>query len=184
HILAVILAACGFGLLTLPEKTESINFGDLITAIGTIFWALHIVYTGLWAKRKDTSSLLLIQLASGTFIFSLSLFLLKCLNLLPTLTEDPSNLFSINWMNFVGLIYLSVFATLITIFVQISAQRHISATRAAIIFSLEPGFAAIFSYLVLGERLSFRSAVGGLLIIAAIMLSEVKLFKIKSRLEL
>lgn len=177
HILAVVLAACGFGLLTLPDNNESLNLGDVITVTGTAFWALHIVYTGVWARRTEAAPLLIVQLIIAAFLFSTSLFLLKWLNLLPLLTQNPTDILKLDWSSLTQLIYLAGFATVITIFIQTRTQKHISATRAAIIFSLEPAFAAIFSYFVFDESLSWKAGIGGLLIIGGIITSELKLFE-------
>ncbi len=74
------------------------------------------------------------------------------------------------------LFYLGTIATILTIFAQTSAQRYVTATRAAIIFSLEPAFASFMAYIFAGERLGWRTVIGGVLIIGAIIISETKIF--------
>ncbi len=57
-------------------------------------------------------------------------------------------------------------------FVQNWGQRHTTATRAALIFALEPVFAALFSNLLGGERLGVELLAGGGLIVAGVVVSE------------
>ncbi|MEM4251867.1 MAG: EamA family transporter, partial [Candidatus Bathyarchaeia archaeon] len=68
HVISVFLAATGFALLTLPESNTGVNLGDLLTFTGTLFWALHIVYTGIFARRASTRQLTLIQFVASTCI--------------------------------------------------------------------------------------------------------------------
>lgn len=173
HVTSVFLAATGFALLTLPESSAGVNLGDLITFAGTIFWALHIVCTGIFARHADTRQLTLIQFVASTFIFVLVLVTVKLTGSFAALTSSawPKEAVQI-WQ----LGYLAVVATLLVLLVQTRVQRYISPTRAAVIFSLEPVFASIASYLWNGERLSARAALGGLLIVLAIAISESKLF--------
>ena len=55
---------------------------------------------------------------------------------------------------------------------QTYAQRVVPAQAAALIFVLEPVFAAIFAFLILGERLGLAGWVGGSLVVLAMVLSQ------------
>jgi drug/metabolite transporter (DMT)-like permease len=173
HLLAVVLATGGFALLTLPSTTTSINIGDVLALVGTLFWALHIVVTETWTRQVAAIPLLLLQLVTGAVLFNFSAIVLKMTNLLPTLTDHP---IKFTLLSLSQIVYLAIIATIVTILVQTKVQHHISATRTAIIFSLEPAFAALVSYLVTGENLGWRAVVGGILIILAILCSSIKLF--------
>jgi drug/metabolite transporter (DMT)-like permease len=65
-------------------------------------------------------------------------------------------------------------ATALAFYVQTWAQQYSSPTRTALIFSTEPVFAWVTSYLVLREGLSGRGIFGALLILAGILLVEMK----------
>jgi drug/metabolite transporter (DMT)-like permease len=173
HLLAVVLAAFGFGLLTFPDTNEGINVGDLISLAGTVFWALHIVYTGVWARRVAARPLLLTQLLAASLFFTLSQIIFQMFGILPTLANDT---WPLNFTTCTQILYLAVIATIGTILLQTRIQRHISATRAAIIFSLEPAFASFASYMALGERLGWRTGLGGVIIISAIIISSIEIF--------
>jgi len=72
----------------------------------------------------------------------------------------------------IAVLYMTLFATVLTFSVQNWAQAKISATKAAIIFALEPVCAAIFAAAILSERLGIRGYAGGGLVIAGIVVSE------------
>jgi len=65
-----------------------------------------------------------------------------------------------------------VFASALAFLVQTWAQQRTSATRTALVFALEPVWAAIFAAILLGERLGARGYGGGALVIAGIIVSE------------
>src|SRR5207237_6417250 len=68
--------------------------------------------------------------------------------------------------------YTVLFASTICFVLQMSAQRHMSSARAALIFCFEPLFAALTSWLVLGERLSLVQWLGGGLILLGMLAAE------------
>jgi drug/metabolite transporter (DMT)-like permease len=63
-------------------------------------------------------------------------------------------------------------ATGLTTLLQGLGQKVLSGPQAAIIFTLEPVFAAIFAFILLGERLGVRGWVGSVLVLAAMLLAE------------
>src|SRR5258708_12197950 len=67
-----------------------------------------------------------------------------------------------------GIAVCAVFATAVAFSLQLWAQQFTTPSHAAIIFTLEPVFAVITSYLVLGERLGLRSVAGAALVLAGI----------------
>jgi drug/metabolite transporter (DMT)-like permease len=71
-----------------------------------------------------------------------------------------------------ALAYTVAFASTACFVLQMRAQRHMSPARAALIFCFEPLFAALTSWLVLGERLSLGQWTGGALILAGMLLAE------------
>lgn len=70
------------------------------------------------------------------------------------------------------LLYLTVAATVVAIYVQTKYQKETTPTRAAVIFSVEPVIAAVFAYFVLGEVLGLPGILGGGLIVAGVLVSE------------
>ena len=65
-------------------------------------------------------------------------------------------------------------ATALTTWTQAIAQRHVNATETAIVYTLEPVFAAVFSFWWLGESLGVRGLLGGGMVLVAMVLSQVQ----------
>jgi drug/metabolite transporter (DMT)-like permease len=72
----------------------------------------------------------------------------------------------------IALIITSVFATAAAFFIQTNFQKYTTSTRVALIFSMEPVFAAIAGYLWAGERLSSSALIGCVLIFAGMIFAE------------
>ena len=60
------------------------------------------------------------------------------------------------------------------LFLQAMAQRHVTADKAALIYAMEPVFAAVFAWMWLAEVLSIQAAIGGAMVVLAVVLSEWK----------
>jgi drug/metabolite transporter (DMT)-like permease len=71
-----------------------------------------------------------------------------------------------------ALLYMAVVAGAMALVVQTWAQAHLTATRAAIIMTMEPVFAGLFAVLLGGERLGPRVVVGGAMVLTAMYLVE------------
>ena len=68
--------------------------------------------------------------------------------------------------------FCALFATVIALFIQIRFQHYTTATKAALIFTLEPVFASIFDWVLNGERLTLIAMIGGFFILLSIILPE------------
>lgn len=78
----------------------------------------------------------------------------------------------------IGLVFCAVFATAVVYLVQTKYQKFTTASKAALIFALEPVFAAILGYLINGETITKNIAFGGLLILFSLVIPTlIELFK-------
>jgi drug/metabolite transporter (DMT)-like permease len=84
--------------------------------------------------------------------------------------------FHLNWKLILSLIYLATVATGLVFFLQMKFQKDSSATKAAIIYTLEPIFASSIAYFAVGESLNTVGIIGAGIIIAGILLSELGRF--------
>ncbi len=159
----VLLAFLGMALLTGPWDFSATAHGDLLTVVCAICYALHILALGHFARRHDTRTLALLQVGF-TFLLSLATFS----------WVEPVRFVS-NRNLWLAVIFTGVLATALAFLVQTWAQRMTSPTRTALIFALEPVFAWITAFLVLGEHLAGWSAVGALLILAGVVAVELRL---------
>ncbi len=157
---AVLLAAGGLYALTSPDA-GGLNRGDALTLGCALAFALHIVTTERVARHHDPVPLALAQIVTTALACSaLGAFLEK-----PRLALAP-------WT--VGALAVTgVLATAVAFAVQMWAQRRTSATHVAVIFAAEPLFAALFAWLIQGQVLGLRGALGGALIVAGIVIAQV-----------
>lgn len=156
---ALALATLGIYFLTGPDA-GGLNRGDALTLICAACFGGQIVAVTELSRRYDARRLVFIQIAATAVVAALATAFL----------EQPH----IRWTpGFIGALgYTVLFASTICFLLQMRAQREMSSARAALIFCLEPLFAAVTSWLVLGERLSALQWSGGALILVGMLLAE------------
>ena len=154
-IIALFLAVTGLYLLS---GIHGINFGDFLELFCAVAYGVHVALIGKFSREYDASSLTMLQLFF-VFLFSSFWWTLEGLRFNPS----PLLIFAI--------IFTGIFASALGIFVQVKAQRKIPPARAAIIFTTEPVFAGIFSWIFLGEIFDYLRIIGASLIILAMLLS-------------
>jgi drug/metabolite transporter (DMT)-like permease len=155
--LAALLAIIGLGLMTL-NPNEGVVIGDLWVLGTALAYALYIVYLGEIAvhhKPIVLTSLQIIVVAVLSWGWAV-----PHLSVLKELSLSALS----------ALLYLALFATALVLWLQALAQRVVPAYAAALIFALEPVFAAIFAYFMLGETLSLQGWLGGGLVVVAMIL--------------
>jgi drug/metabolite transporter (DMT)-like permease len=155
---AVVLATIGLGVLTLDGF--SVGYGEAITFVAAVLYALHIVALGAWSTARE---------ALGMSVVQLLVIAVVCLVatapdglVLPDRTSD--------WL---AILYMALVAGAGGLAAQTWAQSQISPTRTAIIMSTEPVFAALFAVLLGGEELTPRMLLGGALVLTAMLVVEV-----------
>ena len=177
----VVLAGAGFVLLTFPAGGAHFNRGDaLVFACGVVF-AFYIVELGERSARHDAMWLTLLQLATVAVVAGLASLVLR-VPALATLAEGAAEHRAVVWEGTFlwSVLYLGSVGTVGTFFGQTWAQARMSATHAAILFALEPVFAALLAAKVLGDRLGTRGTLGGILVLAGIVVSEMRFRRTRS----
>jgi drug/metabolite transporter (DMT)-like permease len=155
--IAVVLAMVGLGVLTLSGF--SIGYGEALTLLAAMLYALHIVGLGAWSDPRQALGMAIVQL------IVIAVICLVC-------TAPDGLVLPDRLGDWVSLLYMAVFAAAGAMIGQTWAQAHLPATRAAIIMSTEPVFAAGFAVLLGGESATVRMVFGGLLVLAAMVLAE------------
>jgi drug/metabolite transporter (DMT)-like permease len=161
-LLGVALAAVGLGLLTLDKLELRFSYGDTLTLICAVIFAIQILLVGRYLPSSDYRQLVILQLAGCATISSLLVAVLET----PFLAWD--------FMLGIYLFIAGVLATALGFYIQNRAQQFTTPNRTALIFSLEPFFAVLFSYLLLGQALTAKEWLGGILVLAGILTSEIK----------
>ena len=156
---ALAVATLGIYLLTAPDA-GGLNRGDLLTLICAVCFGGQIVAVTELTRHFDSRRLVFVQIAATAVLGALA----------TALFERPQ----IHWTpRFIGaLVYTVLFASTICFLLQMRAQRVMSSARAALIFCFEPLFAAVTSWLILGERLAWLQWSGGALILVGMVLAE------------
>jgi drug/metabolite transporter (DMT)-like permease len=152
---AAIMAICGCGLLC--GEGGGPNVGDFWSLATAMTWAVYIFRLEAVAARFKPLPLAISQIvpvAVFSGIWS---------------ATAPHHVVEFHWP---ALIYLGVAATAATTWLQAVAQQVVPAPQTAVIFTLEPVFAAGFGFVMLGERLAVRGIIGAALVIAAAIVSQ------------
>lgn len=157
-IIGIVLATSGLALLSLNENL-TIGLGDLLTLGCAVAFAFHITYVSKYGPHTEPTVIVAIQLA----LSALAAFVMAALT---GTIEMPSGDVLLTAT------YLGLLATALAFVLQVYGQRKTTATRAALIFTMEPVFAAFFAYLVAGEVLSERGLVGCVLILVGMIVAE------------
>ena len=165
--LGAILAFSGILLLTLPATSKSllpdftsINIGDVLTFGCTISFALHCIALGHASPRINFKPLALLQIGFCALFMGISMPILEHPHI--HLTSRLAIAFAIS----------AIFGTATAFSIQSWAQSILPTTHVALMMTLEPVFAWITSFLLLGEHLTLRPASGAILILTGIALTE------------
>ncbi|MGG0716802.1 DMT family transporter [Robertmurraya massiliosenegalensis] len=164
-ILGVLIATIGLYLLTMTDVV-ALNRGDLLVFICAIGFALHITFTGKYSSRYPALLLTIIQISTVAVLSIIYSFFFEEWEL----ALQPSVLFSKEVLN--ALIITSVFATALAFLAQTNFQKFTTPTRVALIFAMEPVFAAITGFIWANDRLSISALAGCLLILAGMIFAE------------
>lgn len=162
-VLGVILATIGLGFLTL-DKNLTFSPGNLWVLVCAVFFALHIIITDRISPRHEVVTFALIQMITVAVIsLMFALVMERKTLILPQSALGP-------------VLYLGVVATGLVYGLQTWAQRHTTPTHTALIFVLEPVFAAIFAVIFMRERLVGLEWLGGVLILLGMLVAEMRMF--------
>ena len=161
--IAVILSVLGMAILLL-EGESGIIIGDLIVLGSAIFWALFIIYNDKYVPLVDIYSYSMIQIA----VISCTSFISSLLigESYASLSFSPS----FWWV----MVYMGIGVMTLTILFQNWSQQYQGPTQTAIIFTLEPVFAALFGFIIGNEILSLFGWLGCGLIFVAIIITVLK----------
>lgn len=162
----IVLALAGLFLMTVPAGSQgladfaNVNRGDLLTIACALAFAFHIIFLGRATQRYPFEQMAILQIAVAALLMCLATPLL----------ERP-------YMRLSGTVVTAVLVTgilgtAVAFTVQGWAQQFTPATHTALIFTLEPVFAWLTSFLYLKERLGVRAGGGALLILAGVVVSE------------
>ena len=163
NVLAAVLCVAGIGFVSW-DGAFSLSGGDLLTLLGGLFYACHIVVVSHFAKGRDIFILTTLQFAVVGLLAWISTGVTGGL--------PAGGLPSRAWL---VLLYLAIAATAVALLFQNVGQKYTDPSSAAVLLSLEAPFGVAFSMAFGGERPTAAMLVGFALIFFAVVCSETKL---------
>ncbi len=148
------------------ELGGGFNIGDFLTLLSAISFALYLVYLDVVTKKYDYMPLVYMQI-----LFTAVLGIV-CAIFLSIIGFEQIKLSFNNQLLF-AFFYTSIFATIITTYLQTRYQKTVTPTKAGIIFSFEPLLAALFAFFILDERISSFGYIGGAFIFSGLIITEI-----------
>lgn len=162
----ILLSSKGENALQiLTDVGSNFNIGDLLTLFCAIFYALYIVYLDMISDSNEPKFLTFFQILVTAALSIISVFIFNLLEIENVKLELTGGLV-------LAVLYTALFATILTTFLQTKFQKEVTPTKASIIFSMEPIFAALTAYLFINEKLSMFGIIGSLFIFAGVLISE------------
>ncbi|MGH9396837.1 MAG: DMT family transporter [Terriglobia bacterium] len=160
-VVGALLGLAGIYLLVAPSGFSSVNEGDVLTLLCAVAFAVYIVLLGHYSRDHSYQDLAPTQI--------LLVGVLACIGL------PFGHVWRVHWTGFLAaaIALTAIFPTAFAFAVQNWAQRYVPPAHAALIFALEPVFAALTSYVIIKERLGARVLLGSGLILLGMILSEV-----------
>lgn len=164
----IVLAFAGLYLLTVPASAggglslRSMNQGDLFTLGAAVVFAFHIIFIEHATRTQGWQQITVVQVAVTALLMILTVPIVEKVHV----AWSPRVLWGIG---ITGILSLAL-----SFAIQAWAQQFTPATHTALIFTLEPVFAWLTSFIFLGERLGTRAGLGAACILAGLLISEEK----------
>lgn len=155
----VAMATIGLALLSL--KGWNLGVGEFLVFLCAIAFAAHIIALSRWSNGLDVYAMTIVQLATCALLTGVISFAQGY--------EAPVDLSG--WL---VVLYTAVICTAVAFVVQTWSQAHMSATKVAVILTMEVVFAALFAVIFGGESIAIRALLGGVLVVAAMFMIVLK----------
>jgi len=147
QIASLVISLVGLYFLTSPEG--GFNFGDFLTTLCAVSFALHVVLISHFTKVASDKEM---ELLLPQFV------VVVLVNLL--LTPFVEGSIFINYRILLVALFTAVFATIFAVVVQLKYQRYLGSVGASLIYVGEPAFALLFAMIILGESPSRMEILG------------------------
>jgi len=157
----IVVAMATVGLALLSLNGWSVGIGELLTLGCAVFFAIHIVGLGEWSSQYEPYAFTLLQIGTVAVI--------SLIAATPGGIAVPPNLGVWGAVGITG-----VLATALAFFVETWALSLVSATRAAVVMTMEPVFAGLFAVVIGGNQLTPRTIAGAACVLAAMSIINLK----------
>jgi drug/metabolite transporter (DMT)-like permease len=157
--LCIFIATIGLALLSV--QGFSVGFGEMLVLMSAIFFAAHIIALSKWSPGRDVYAMTVVQLTICALMAGIA-------SISEGYSPPPDR------GVWAVVVFTAVFATAVAFIIQTWSQAHISATKVAVILTMEVVFAALFAVVFGGEVLTLQVLLGGLLVLLAMYLIVLK----------
>lgn len=168
-IAGILFSVGGLGVMSVNGRA-GINFGDFLTLLGAIVFAVQIIFVDKYAKGADIG-----------LLTTLELFVIGILGFIPAVGLEGLHL-ELDTFGIAAILYTAVFCTGIAMVVQNKMQPYTNPAHAAVIYLGEPVFSAIFSTFI-GDHLTQRTLIGGGLILLGMLVVSLKFDTNKTKVQ-
>jgi drug/metabolite transporter (DMT)-like permease len=155
----VLLATVGLALLSL--KGWNLGYGEFLVFLCAIAFAAHIIALSKWSNGLDVYAMTIVQLATCALATGF-------ISLTQGYEAPPDR------NGWYVVLFTAIVCTAVAFVVQTWSQAHMSATKVAVILTMEVVFAALFAVIFGGESLSLRTLFGGVLVFIAMFMIVLK----------
>ena len=163
EVVGIMIASFGMAMMTLPADGFGMSTGDLLSLLCAVAFALHLVVVGHISPASGFETVAVVQITVAALLAVLS----------AVVFELPVHLHATPALGG-AILGTGVLATAVAFTTVAWAQQYTTAARTALIMALEPAFAWVTAYLVTGEILTDRGKIGAGLILAGVLLVEMK----------
>ncbi len=159
QILGAVIATVGMAALSL-ENDFSMSWGNMLTLLGALLYALHIMATGFFAPKVEASTLAMTQIGFSALALAI------VTPLVTTITLD------LGWRFWAMTVWMALTGTIYAFFIQSWGQRYTTSTHAAILLGFESVFAVLAGIVAGMDEVTWRLLVGGSLMLAGVFIVE------------
>ena len=174
NIIAAVLCVIGLFFVFYTELVKSANIsfsqGDLYALLSGLLFAVHIVSLANWGAATEPILITILQFLTAAV-----------LSLIVSLIFEKPTFQSVSGSSLFALGYLAIMCTAVALLFQTIGQRYTPASTVALILGTEAVFSILFAVLFAGEKLTWSSVAGFVLIFLAIIVSETKMQFLKKK---
>lgn len=160
ELLSSVLCIVGIAMLVWKPDMLFLQFGDMLSLLCALFFALHIIALERYTPYIPTVAFTALQMLISGILSIICAVIFE---------EVPHEITSSAFMSALYLIFIS---TLLAYLLQTAAQKHTTANSAALILSMEALFASVFSFLLLHEAMTVNMVLGAFFILASVIFME------------
>ncbi|MFI3164197.1 MAG: DMT family transporter [Bacillota bacterium] len=170
RILAAVITFAGIGILSLGSiETGTFGIGEILAFCGAVVFAMHFISLERPSREVSPVKLTFIQM----FVAAIALWIYAIVFDF----ESLQNISEINVpMATIAILYLGTFSSFGAYLIQTNAQKHVSASKTAILMSTECPLGSTFSVMFGFDTFTFYLLIGGIITMVGVLMTEVKIY--------